>query len=494
MYLTPPPSPPSDNKLSINDLGDICEEIYEARTKAHDIGLALKVPEDALQSIDARFDDPGDRLREMLAAWLKKDSEPTWQDVLKALRRNMVGHSKLASDIEAKHCATTGQASGQTTPQILPTLDTQLETLQSLQQALQESQELRTREQQDSQRRIRRNSQRIKELTRQVHEKQCTIDEREKQLKAIEQSEQITRAIDQKAPEKMRRGSAASDSNMAYFNSYGSTTVHSYDSDTQEWNRLPATPHTHFTLVVIQHKLTMVGGMVGYMMGGVILREATNSLLSLVRKRDKKWLSCLPAMPTKRYLTAVVYSGHSLIVAGGANGGRGIPVRVLTTVEVLDTDTRQWSIASSLTHPFSLATISICGERLYMLGGLNQTGETCSVLSCSVPELLQSCQPQPLKPAYQSIIWQCVADVPHYYSSCATLSGQLIAVGGYHEIYENIRVIIVYNERTDSWEHMTDMPTARRLALVAILNGKIMVVGGENRRLIGNEMDVVEIL
>ena len=36
----------------------------------------------------------------------------------------------------------------------------------------------------------------------------------------------------------------------------------------------------------------------------------------------------------------------------------------LPTVEVLDTDTRQWSIASSLTHSFSEATITICDERL----------------------------------------------------------------------------------------------------------------------------------
>ena len=288
-----------------------------------------------------------------------------------------------------------------------------------------------------------------------------------------------------KAPEKMRRGSAASDSDVAYFNSHGSTTVHSYDSNTREWHRLPCTPHTHFTLVVVQHMLTLVGGLKS--------DEAINCLLSLMGEgRDKKWLPHFSAMPTKRYLTAAVCSGHSLIVAGGRDDHQE-----LATVEVLDTDNRQWSIASSLTHPFTRATVSIGGERLYMLGGGDHTGETCSVLSCSVPELLQSCQPQPLAgklrtaPANQSTIWQPVADAPHYWSSCATLCGQLVAVGGYKG-GKDTNTITGYNKRTNSWEAMGDMPTARQLALVAILNGKMMVVGGwVSRR---TATDVVEIL
>ena len=185
-----------------------------------------------------------------------------------------------------------------------------------------------------------------------------------------------TQKSESKAPEKMRRGSAAADSNMAYFHGDGSTTVHSYDSNTREWRQLPATPHTHSTLVVVHHVLTMVGGQIS--------GRATDSLLSLMGEgRDIKWLPNLPAMPTKRYETAAVCSGRSLIVAGG-NDGRN----KLSTVEVLDTDTRQWSIASSLTHPFSDATISICGERLYMLGGEDQTGRR-HALSSAAPS--QNC-------------------------------------------------------------------------------------------------------
>ena len=51
-------------------------------------------------------------------------------------------------------------------------------------------------------------------------------------------------------------------------------------------------------------------------------------------------------------------------------------------------------------------------------------------------------------------------------------------MGGY-EAGKNSSAITGYNETTDSWEAMGDMPTARCWALVAILNGKMMVVGGK---------------
>ena len=292
-----------------------------------------------------------------------------------------------------------------------------------------------------------------------------------------------------KAPEKMDRGSAASDSNMAYFNGGSSAKVYSYDSDTQKWHQLPDIPHAFSTLVVVQHILTTVGG---YLNGKV-----TNSLLSLMKTgRAMKWLTHFPAMPTARRYTAVVYSGHSLIVAGGSDISNRLAD---VTVEVLDTDTQRWSTAYSLPHPISLAPISICGQRLYLIDNNSNRLGTRSVFTCSIPELLQSCQTQPsagklqTAPANQSTIWRRVADAPHYYSTCATLCGQLVAVGG-EERLKATAAICAYDEATDSWEAVGDMPTARYLALVAILNGKLIVVGGRVRDWVVTETDVAEIL
>ena len=89
-------------------------------------------------------------------------------------------------------------------------------------------------------------------------------------------------------------------------------------------------------------------------------------------------------MQTKRVFSAVVCSGKALVVAGG----KGESYTRLTTVEVVGTDTLQWSTASSLPHPFSDATATVCGERVYLGGGWDERGLTKSVFTCSLSALL----------------------------------------------------------------------------------------------------------
>ena len=289
-----------------------------------------------------------------------------------------------------------------------------------------------------------------------------------------------------KAPETMSRGSVAVDTNMVYCNDWDSTSVHTYDLQKEEWGRVTNCSYFYSCLVIVQGMLTTVGG-------GPYGRP-TNSLLSLTGEGgDSKWSPLFPAMPTKRRDTAAVYDGCSLIVAGGYDG-----VNRLATVEVLDTNTRQWSTASSLLHPYTVATLGICGDRLYMLGGYDQPGlqGTRSVLTCSVPELLQSCQTQSLAGWLRTLtlkkkqVWRHVADAPHELSTCSVLCGRLVAVGGFDEAGKDTTAISVYNENTDSWETMADMPTARCGALVATVSGKMMVIGG----LVGlTALDTVEI-
>ena len=268
-------------------------------------------------------------------------------------------------------------------------------------------------EKQAGERQLQELTQRLQVMQMGVQEKSITRPRQElQQAQPVEHAavgQQTIRDMkwqeESKAPEDMFRGSAASDSNMAYFNGCRSTKVYSYDSDTQKWRQLQDTPHTWYTtLVVVQHILTIVGGFVS--------GKATNSLLSLMGNGGAmKWLPHFPAMPTARRYTAAVCSGHSLIVAGGLGDGRN---NRLAIVEVLDIDAQQWSTACSLPHPFSEATISICRERLYLMGGLYETGETHSVLACSVPELLQ-CQTEKLRmePAKQTTKWWRIADAPY---------------------------------------------------------------------------------
>ena len=261
-----------------------------------------------------------------------------------------------------------------------------------------------------------------------------------------------------RSPYEMTRGAAVVDGNVAYFVIWNGQTC-SYNLSTRRWNELPRCPYEYSSLAVIRGLLTAIGG---------LIRGATDELLSIVKDRDQKWVEHFPPMPTKRFCTAAVTTEQHLIVAGGNSG----PNR-LNTVEMMDIQTLVWS---SLPHPYSRASATICGDQLYMLGGSDNVGHSKSVLTCSLTKLLQSCSDHDTS-SYS--VWHRITDVPVYCSTCAAVNGELVAVGGQDTGYNTTTAVHKYNSTTNSWDTISNMPTGRDDCLVAVLpTNEMMVVGG----------------
>ena len=70
-----------------------------------------------------------------------------------------------------------------------------------------------------------------------------------------------------------------------------------------------------------------------------------------------------PPMPTKWYKSTALCIGTALIVARGTTGN----LSSLKTIEVMSTETEQWSTAADLPKPQSYAPAAICGEHIYIL-------------------------------------------------------------------------------------------------------------------------------
>ena len=272
------------------------------------------------------------------------------------------------------------------------------------------------------------------------------------------------------APENMFRGSAVSHDKMAYFNPRHSTAVYQFEED--QWTALPECPHYDSALTVINEQLTTVGGSHGRYGGG----DPTNSLASLTGEgKDRKWVEHFPRMPTSRSHLAAVCRGTSLIAAGGHDGER-----VLRTVEVMDTESLQWTLVNPLPHPMYLASIAVSQEKVYLLGGFDQNDdETLSVFTCS------TLQTQPLdaqleKTANQLTGWHQAADAPHYWSTAVCVGEVLLAIGGESAAGERTSAIAAYNPTSDSWEDIGHMTTPRSWPLVALLpSNELIVAGGD---------------
>ena len=264
-----------------------------------------------------------------------------------------------------------------------------------------------------------------------------------------------------KAPCEMVRSTAAVvDGSVAYFRPSRPGQVHAYNSTTDTWSRLPDCRTTNTTLAIVNGLLTTVGG------------NNSNKLFSLTGEgKDRKWTEVFPPMTTKRKLTIAVTTGRALIVAGGGDRGG------LTTVEIMNTDTRQWSTAADLPQTMVSASATVCGDRIYMCDGK-------SVITCSLPALLQSCRPkifeaQPSTPSPQGPVWSTVTDLPVEQSTIVSINNRLLAIGGCASDYKPTTAVHLYDPVNNSWQTISHFSTARDQCFAVVLpNNRIMVVGG----------------
>ena len=166
--------------------------------------------------------------------------------------------------------------------------------------------------------------------------------------------------------------------NTAYFRP---TKVYSYQNiaGEKQWSQLPDNPNVNCGLEIIDGLLTSVGG---------DNNGPTNVLLSLTGEGERKqWLEIFPPMPTPRYGAACVNTEDGLVVAGGyADGDQSI-----NSVEALCTDrsTKWWRTVYSLPKRQSYLSGVVCGNILYLAGGLedgkpSQTPFTCNLSDINV--------------------------------------------------------------------------------------------------------------
>ncbi len=360
-----------------------------------------------------------------------------------------------------------------TKEQQLHTQATEIQTLQQDNQTLQHEGEARERQ-------LRRLNQELQSSQENTAALQQAIDQRDREVTQLRQTlaskneeihdlstrmHQVTLQDDQAtctlmkpvtieslpdAPVDMWYGSSAVTGDKAYFNN-GSKTV--YELSNNKWHKLPLFPKNAFTIVSVDDMLTTVGGVSG-------THIYSNKLYSYI---NNEWVEYFPRMPTRRRRPGVVYANNTLIVARGSDS------IIVTTIEILNTANRQWSVVASLPVPNDHPSLTICGDYVYIHPRTNDQ-EKYSVYRCSLRQLTQS------EPS--SAIWEKIAPLPVYYSSLVTINGHLLAVGGVDSNIGRSKDIYQYN--MTSWIVVNQMSTSRSSCSIAALpESKLMVVGGD---------------
>ena len=292
-----------------------------------------------------------------------------------------------------------------------------------------------------------------------------------------------------KAPAVLERGSSTIIGETVYVNPFHSQDVYAFHCNTTQWPTLPQCPCVSSTLTTINSMLTTVGG-----------RDTTSGCMitnKVITHCDHKWVELYPPMPTERCLAAVLSTTTHVAVMGGWNGGNKLAI-----TEVMDIQTKQWSTASPLPYEIYLATTTLCGEILYLMGGYSDFNDY-SVLSCHFSDLVQSTQstrpstqkrPSSSTVATHSKVWHNVPDLPVRRSTCVTVQGKVLAIGGLDKQDKTSTSIYELNTDNNEWSHKSDMNIARSDCLATALpDNNILVVGGWTGIFFNTKTDETEI-
>ena len=241
----------------------------------------------------------------------------------------------------------------------------------------------------------------------------------------------------------------------AYFSS--GHRIYLYTSVSEnKWTKLPECKCERFAIAVVNDTLTTIGGWDSQW--GVI-----DNLLSL---SGSSWEEIFPPMPTKCLLPASANTPTHLVVAGGLQSLLGNPT---ATVQVLNTETLQWSTASSLPQAVGSPQMTICERCLYLAGDEK-------VFLCFVEDLHKSTTWS----SDGGSAWTRLASIPTpQWSTLATLRGHVLAVGGRDDIGNPTGAIHCYDMATNSWSVTGEIPTPRSRVLTAVFpSNELVVVGG----------------
>ena len=243
-----------------------------------------------------------------------------------------------------------------------------------------------------------------------------------------------------------------------------------------EWSGLPPHHVLFFAMAQFEGSLITVGGMIPHGDGytGKVYR---------FKEESQKWKEFLKPMPTARCDLSVATTQSAIVASGGATGirdGKAVPC-----VEVYSSETSQWYTADPLPVPcYSMTSVTI-SDNWYLLGGGTAGKSITTVLYASLTALIQKATSPTHQSASRMSVWKTLPDTPLKSSAAASLSGSLLAVGGFKKGRHVFPAVHVFLPLTNSWVRVTtgELPEPRYASTaVQLLSNQLLVVGGSDDR------------
>ena len=238
------------------------------------------------------------------------------------------------------------------------------------------------------------------------------------------------------------------------------------------WKLLPSSSLKWFGMAILQGQLLLVGGKET----NSTKSEFTNKVIAW-NSDDQLWTSPFPPMQMAR--ASPVAFGHKLwlVVSGGKRGSLDY------SIEILNSDTKQWSLLSPLPVKCFPHTSAICVNTWYLLRESDGTVFKTDVRKLINGSITRQCNGStegsqedgietswtqlskpPVKPIRISILHGCVVVLSH-------------SVNGDGHV-----AMHAYFPETRSWSHVGNLPgtCANASCIPTTANGPLFIVGGDS--------------
>ena len=252
--------------------------------------------------------------------------------------------------------------------------------------------------------------------------------------------------------------------------------VMTYDISTGKWATLPPYRVYCFAMTAINNQLVLVGG---------YEHDGRSKVVGVWDAGNQHWMHPYPEMHTARTSCSAVVYRDWLVVAGGLS----IDTKNVSSVEVMNTNSKQWYAGPPTPTPWYYMRTAVVGDKCYFMGGVISGVSTDKVYAVSLSALTSGLTSK--EPRKKSLMWSEVSGLQLTDSTPLSISGSLLAVGGKDKDHKAVTAIHLYQPDTGKWVKVGDLPTLRRDCICSKITDKeILVAAGYDGRNILKSTDI----
>ncbi len=260
----------------------------------------------------------------------------------------------------------------------------------------------------------------------------------------------------------------------------------SFDPATSEWKRFASIPEGihHPGFAAVGGKLYSIGGFtIARPAGGGLPAWVPSNSVWIYDTAANAWSKGTP-VPTPRGALSATAIGTKIYAIGGARNPSystpelrpSVPVENVATNEDYDTETNTWTLARPMLTARNHHGAALIDGKIYVVGGrIGSTfiiGLSNNVSTNEVYDVAKD-------------TWASVLGMPTPRSGVgvAVLNGRMHVLGGeayLNDLVGTYKTHEAYDPKTNAWERLPPMPTPRHGLAVGEIGGKMYAISGSN--------------